>query len=129
MCLGDGLGTIWGRFGDDAGARGGGLGTIWGRWPAMLAPLHTLRAPPATTQQPMSHRTLRYCAYLIRLWEEGQPGVWRASAQHVQSGETVRFADVVHLFAFLQTQVTGTTPPEPPAPAGLTPVSGDPDDA
>jgi len=56
-------------------------------------------------RQTMLQRSLRYNAYLIRLWEEGTRGVWRASAQHVQSGVTVRFADAADLFAFLQTQM------------------------
>jgi hypothetical protein len=57
----------------------------------------------------MQHRSLRYHAYLIRLWEDGTPGAWRASAQQVQSGETVRFVDAAQLFAFLQAQMQNTT--------------------
>ena len=47
-----------------------------------------------------------YCAYLVRLWQDGPYTLWRASAQSVQSGETVRFANVEQLFAFLQAQIT-----------------------
>jgi len=47
-----------------------------------------------------------YCAYLVRLWQDSPYTLWRASAQSVQSGETVRFADVEQLFAFLRTQMT-----------------------
>nr|AGC72454.1 hypothetical protein [uncultured bacterium A1Q1_fos_493] len=47
-----------------------------------------------------------YCAYLVRLWQDSPYTLWRASAQSVQSGETVRFADVEQLFAFLRTQTT-----------------------
>jgi hypothetical protein len=57
---------------------------------------------------------LRYNAYLIRLWEEGVPGVWRASAQHAQSGEIVRFAYATELLAFLQAQMVDA-PPMPSA--------------
>ena len=58
----------------------------------------------------MQQRSLRYNAYLIRLWEEGVPGVWRASVQHVQSGATVRFANAAELLAFLQTQMADAAP-------------------
>lgn len=47
-----------------------------------------------------------YCAYLIRLWQDSPYMPWRASAQRVQSSETIRFADVEQLFAFLRTQTT-----------------------
>lgn len=47
-----------------------------------------------------------YCAYLVRLWQDSPYTPWRAAAQSVQSGETVRFADVEQLFAFLRTQTT-----------------------
>ena len=47
-----------------------------------------------------------YCAYLVRLWQDSPYTPWRASAQSVQSGETVRFADIEQLFAFLRTQMT-----------------------
>lgn len=66
----------------------------------------------------MQRRSLHYHAYLIRLWEEGAPGAWRASAQHVHSGETVRFADVAQLFVFLQAQLGNTTGSEPTTTAG-----------
>lgn len=56
-------------------------------------------APPAQT-------LAGYCAYLIRLWQDSPYTPWRASAQSVQSGETVRFADLAQLFAFLQAQTT-----------------------
>ena len=45
-----------------------------------------------------------YCAYLVRLWQDSPYTPWRASAQSVQSGETVRFADIEQLFAFLGAQ-------------------------
>jgi hypothetical protein len=45
-----------------------------------------------------------YCAYLVRFWQDSPYLPWRASAQSVQSSETVRFADVEQLFAFLRTQ-------------------------
>ncbi len=45
-----------------------------------------------------------YCAYLVRLWQESPYTAWRASAQSVQTSETVRFADLERLFVFLRTQ-------------------------
>jgi hypothetical protein len=48
-----------------------------------------------------------YCAYLVRLWQDSPYTPWRAAAQSVQSGETVRFADMEQLFAFLQAATTG----------------------
>ena len=45
-----------------------------------------------------------YQAYLVRMWQDGYQAVWRASAQSVQSGEIVRFADLDRLFAFLKAQ-------------------------
>ena len=45
-----------------------------------------------------------YQAYLVRLWSEGAGTVWRASAQSVQSGETIRFASLDALFTFLYDQ-------------------------
>lgn len=53
-----------------------------------------------------THSRSGYCAYLIRLWQDSPYTPWRASAQSVQSSETVRFADVEALFAFLRTQTT-----------------------
>jgi hypothetical protein len=57
-----------------------------------------------------------YCAYLVRLWQDSPYTPWRASAQSVQSGETVRFADVEQLFAFLGAQTA-----QPSATAASTP--------
>jgi hypothetical protein len=49
---------------------------------------------------------LPYRAYLVRLWREGSEAVWRASAQSVQTGEIVRFANLDALFAFLESRTT-----------------------
>jgi len=45
-----------------------------------------------------------YCSYLIRLWQDHDQSPWRASAQSVQTGATVRFADMESLLAFLANQ-------------------------
>lgn len=47
-----------------------------------------------------------YRAYLIRLWYEESVAIWRASAQFVDGGEVVRFANLEALFAFLETQTS-----------------------
>jgi len=48
-----------------------------------------------------------YRAYLVRLWPahcEGQT-MWRASAEDAHTGERRAFADLGHLFAFLEETV------------------------
>lgn len=60
-------------------------------------------------QQPVPH----YQAYLVRFWLESTTTTWRASAQHVQSGETIRFADTSQLFAFLQARLLNVSGSEP----------------
>ncbi len=46
-----------------------------------------------------------YRSYLVRFWQSNQQGSWRASAQCVQTGNTVLFGDVESLLAFLQTEI------------------------
>jgi hypothetical protein len=46
-----------------------------------------------------------YRSYLVRFWQSTEQGRWRATAQCVQTGNTVRFGDVDSLFAFLQTEI------------------------
>lgn len=46
-----------------------------------------------------------YHSYLVRFWQSNEQGHWRASAQCVQMGNTVRFGDVASLLAFLQTEI------------------------
>ncbi|MCL4860689.1 MAG: hypothetical protein KJZ93_14835 [Caldilineaceae bacterium] len=46
-----------------------------------------------------------YRSYLVRFWQSNEQGCWRASAQCVQSGNTVLFGDVANLVAFLQTEI------------------------
>jgi len=54
-----------------------------------------------------------YQAFLIRLWQDSHQADWRASAQSVQSGETIRFASLAALFAFLQDQTRHQTDQPP----------------
>jgi hypothetical protein len=51
-----------------------------------------------------------YHAYLVRLWQEHPQAPWRASVQSVETGETMRFADLGQLFAFLQAQAAPKRP-------------------
>jgi len=55
---------------------------------------------PAT----LSKRTPLYHSYLVRLWQDDRQMPWRAVTQSVQTGETIHFADLEELFAFLQAQ-------------------------
>lgn len=50
-----------------------------------------------------------YRSYLVRFWQSNEQGCWRASAQCVQTGNTVLFGSVERLLAFLQTEI-GATP-------------------
>jgi hypothetical protein len=63
---------------------------------------------PENSMPTENHRTERdsksYFAYLVRLWKDGQPAIWRASAQSAQTGEIARFATLYELFAFLAAQ-------------------------
>ncbi len=58
----------------------------------------------------------RHFSYLIRIWQSSPDGPWRASAQSIQSGETLRFANLASFFHFLEEQVTtaSASPPELP---------------
>ena len=43
-------------------------------------------------------------SFFVRIWQGGAQGAWRASAQCLRTGATVRFADTEALCAFLQEQ-------------------------
>ncbi len=47
-----------------------------------------------------------YRSYLVRFWQSNEQGCWRAAAQCVQTGNTVRFGEVESLLAFLQTEIS-----------------------
>ena len=51
----------------------------------------------------------RYLAYLVRLWQVQDRGVfvWRASLEDAHTGERHGFSDVKLLFAFLAEQTAG----------------------
>lgn len=46
-----------------------------------------------------------YRSYLVRFWQSNEQGRWRASAQCVQTGNTVLFGSVERLLAFLQSEI------------------------
>ena len=46
-----------------------------------------------------------YRSYLVRFWQSAPQGDWRASAQCVQSGNTILFGNVERLLAFLQNEI------------------------
>jgi hypothetical protein len=53
---------------------------------------------------PRQDRSFRYAAYLVRLWQDGQAGQWRASAQSALTGEMMLFASLAELFLYLEAQ-------------------------
>jgi hypothetical protein len=55
----------------------------------------------------------RYESFLLRLWESDEDGqlIWRASLESTETGERHGFADLVSLFAYLET-VCQTLPPD-----------------
>jgi len=63
-----------------------------------------------------------YHSYLVRFWQSNAQGDWRASAQRVQTGNTVLFGNVESMLAFLQTEIMGG-----PSPDGecITPLKSD----
>ncbi len=57
-----------------------------------------------------------YKAYLVRLWQDNDRGLWRASAHSVHTGEKVLFASLAELFTFLEGQTLAGPAEEPAAP-------------
>ena len=55
--------------------------------------------------QGREHTSGVYRSYLVRFWQSNEQGRWRASAQCVQTGNTVLFGNVERLFAFLSTEI------------------------
>ena len=45
-----------------------------------------------------------YQSYLVRLWQDGPTGAWRASTECVQTRVVTHFADLDALFVFLWAQ-------------------------
>ena len=55
---------------------------------------------------PMPDKPSSYAAFMVRLWQDGHAGQWRASAQSVQTGEKTLFASLAELFVYLEAQTT-----------------------
>ncbi len=47
----------------------------------------------------------QYGSFLVRIWGEGTPIRWRASAQNVQTGTLEMFPNIECLLAYLQRSV------------------------
>jgi hypothetical protein len=47
-----------------------------------------------------------YCAYLVRLWQDGSYASWRALAKNVLTEEEHYFGSIEELFTFLESQTT-----------------------
>jgi len=60
-----------------------------------------------------------YRSYLVRFWQSNEQGHWRASAQCVQTGNTVLFGNVERLLAFLSTEISARPAPEEADNGGL----------
>ena len=56
------------------------------------------------TLQPNPEKSSSYVAYLVRLWQDGQAGQWRALVQSVKTGEKTLFASLSELFVFIESQ-------------------------
>lgn len=68
------------------------------------------------TTEPMGNsRGNAYRSYLVRFWQSHEQGSWRASAQCVQTGNTLLFGNVENLLAFLQAQIGAQPSAEPVA--------------
>ena len=55
--------------------------------------------------QGRDHTSGAYRSYLVRFWQSNEQGRWRASAQCVQTGNTVLFGSVERLLAFLSMEI------------------------
>lgn len=51
-----------------------------------------------------------YRSYLVRFWQSNPQGGWRASAQCVQTGNTILFGTLERLLAFLQNELSQRDP-------------------
>jgi hypothetical protein len=70
--------------------------------------------------------TGRYHSFVVRLWSrDGGPAAWRGQITHVATHRTLRFTDLPHMVAFMQShlvQSVGDLPDDPPGEApGETP--------
>ena len=59
----------------------------------------------------MSAKSNDYCAFLLRLWRDGEAAPWRASLEVPGSAQTTTFANMAALFAFLEQRTRESAPP------------------
>ena len=57
-------------------------------------------------QRMMASLSGQYCSYLVRFWQSNEQGHWRASAQCIQSVNTLLFGTTEELLTFLQTEIS-----------------------
>ena len=62
---------------------------------------------PQSSSTTASSKTGIYHSYLVRFWQSDTHGCWHASAQSVQTGNTLLFGDVAGLLTFLQAEILG----------------------
>lgn len=53
----------------------------------------------------MKSKRANYKSYLLRLWREDGRGQWHASLQSTATEQTMHFADLAILLAFLESEV------------------------
>ncbi len=56
--------------------------------------------------------TSGYHSYLLRLWQDGPQGPWRASLCDVATSEWINFAEIASLLTYLRIQTEVDRPPE-----------------
>jgi len=74
-----------------------------------------------STVQPTAQDASAYRSYLVRFWQSSEQGQWRASAQCVQTGNTLLFGDIPSLLIFLNTEFVTPVEIETAIPAPLQP--------
>lgn len=58
------------------------------------------------TQHDKTNLEHTYVAFMVRMWRDSARAQWRASAQSVHTGETVRFASIPMLLHYLHEHVS-----------------------
>ncbi|MEZ4768641.1 MAG: hypothetical protein R2844_09470 [Caldilineales bacterium] len=64
------------------------------------------------TQHDKNQLERTYIAFMVRMWRDSARSQWRASAQSVHTGETVRFANIPMLLRYLHSHVGHGAPDE-----------------
>lgn len=69
----------------------------------------------------MTYEITAYTSYLVRMWQQSLPdqpsaSIWRAEAEHIQTGQRRCFHDPQELWAFLSQPAQPGEQNEPPTP-------------